>query len=132
MFFDISPLEMVALVVIGIIIFGPERLPKLASDAARMLRRFREYSANAREDLRRELGPEYSDFQFEDLNPKNFIRRNLLADEDMTDFKAVADLRDLPELREFRLDDTYSPPGRVDSGPRLAVGERPPFDVDAT
>ena len=132
MFFDISPLEMIALVVIGVIIFGPERLPKLAADTARFLRRFREFSQGAREDIRRELGPEFSDFRFEDLNPKSFVRRNLLGDDDLGfDLKDFPELKDLPDLQDFRFDDRPTAKAR-DSGPRLEAGERPPFDVDAT
>lgn len=119
-FFDISPLEVVTLVVIGIIIFGPDRLPKLAADTARFLRKFREFSQGAREDLRRELGPEFSDLRFEDLNPRSFVRRNLLGDDDL----------DLG-LGDFRLDELSLSKGKS-SGPPITPGERPPFDTDAT
>ena len=39
------------LAVLGLLVFGPERLPKAAADAARMLKQVRGMAANARQDL---------------------------------------------------------------------------------
>ncbi|PJE96199.1 Sec-independent protein translocase TatB [Streptomyces carminius] len=83
MFFDIGPLELVALIILAVLVFGPEKLPKLIQDVAGFVRKVREFSDNAREDIRRELGPEFKDFEFEDLNPKNFARKHLLDNEDL-------------------------------------------------
>ena len=41
------------------------------------IRKIREFSDSAKEDIRSELGPEFKDFEFEDLNPKTFIRKQL-------------------------------------------------------
>ncbi|MEE1939201.1 sec-independent translocase [Streptomyces sp. TRM 70361] len=83
MFFDIGPLELVALIILAVLVFGPEKLPKLIQDVAGFIRKVREFSDNAREDIRRELGPEFKDFEFEDLNPRNFARKHLLDNEDL-------------------------------------------------
>jgi Tat protein translocase TatB subunit len=80
-FFDIGPLELVAIVVLAVLVFGPDKLPKLIHDAMAFIRKVREFSDSAKEDIRRELGPEFKDFEFEDLNPKTFIRKNLINSE---------------------------------------------------
>ena len=88
MFFDIGPLELVALVVLAVLIFGPEKLPKVIQDVSGFIRKVRQFSDNAKEDIRSELGPEFKDFEFEDLNPKNFARKHLL-DEDEFGMKEI-------------------------------------------
>ena len=81
MFNDIGALEIVALVVLAVLIFGPDKLPKVIQDVSRTIRKIREFSDSAKADIRQELGPEFKDFEFEDLNPKKFIRKQLDNDE---------------------------------------------------
>ncbi|MGW8703519.1 sec-independent translocase, partial [Streptomyces eurythermus] len=81
MFNDIGPLELVTLIVLAVLVFGPEKLPKFIQDVTRTLRKIREFSDNAKQDIRSELGPEFKDFEFEDLNPKAFLRKQLDNDE---------------------------------------------------
>ena len=81
MFNDIGPLELVTLIVLAVLVFGPDKLPKLIQDVTRTIRKIREFSESAKEDIRQELGPEFKDFEFEDLNPKTFLRKQLDNDE---------------------------------------------------
>ncbi|MFE9336348.1 sec-independent translocase [Streptomyces sp. NPDC007063] len=83
MFFDIGPLELVALIVLAVLVFGPEKLPKVIQDVSAFIRKVRQFSDSAKEDIRSELGPEFKDFEFEDLNPKNFARKHLLDNDDL-------------------------------------------------
>lgn len=96
MFFDIGPLELVALVVLAVLVFGPDKLPKVIQDTMAFIRKVRAFSDSAKEDIRRELGPEFKDFEFEDLNPKTFIRKNLMSGEGEDEYG----LNDLKELRD--------------------------------
>ena len=48
---DIGLGEIIVIVVIALLVFGPDRLPKVAADAARMLRQVRQMAASARKDL---------------------------------------------------------------------------------
>ena len=77
MFFDIGAGEMVGLAILGLILVGPDRLPKLASDAARIVRKIQKFSQAATHELRENLGPGFEDLQPSDLNPKNFIKKHL-------------------------------------------------------
>ncbi len=149
MFFDIGPLKLVALLLLAVIIFGPDKLPKLIRDAAAMLRKVREFSDSAKEDIRKELGPQFKDFEFEDLNPRTFVRKNLLE----SDSLGLKDLRNGFDLREEMAAVTEAVqetdrtvrgaagpdadrPGpdlrKRDGGEQLRPGESPPFDDDAT
>ena len=93
MFFDIGTLELVVLLILAVLIFGPEKLPKVIQDTAAFLRKIRQFSDSAKNDIRAELGPEFKDFEFEDLNPKNFARKHLLNNDDLKEIRKEFDLR---------------------------------------
>lgn len=77
-FENLNAWEIGALLLLALLIFG-ERLPKVISDGMRMLRNLRAMATNATGDLSRELG---TDIKLEDLNPKTFVRKHLLSEED--------------------------------------------------
>jgi len=77
MFFDIGGGEFIGLAILGLILVGPERLPKLASEAASLVRRIQRISQAATQELRENLGPGFENLQPSDLNPKTFIRKQL-------------------------------------------------------
>ena len=110
--------EILALVVIALFIFGPDKLPRVARDAGRMLRQLREMANGARTQLKSELGPEFADLDFDSLNPRTFVRKHLFEDDDP-----------LEELKN--LANPLADPVRPASAP-LREGERPPFDPDTT
>lgn len=147
MFNDIGPLELVTLVVLAVLVFGPDKLPKMIQDVTRTIRRIREFSESAKQDIRNELGPEFKDFEFEDLNPKTFIRKqldndDLGIDEIRNGFdlkKEMAEVTDAVHGRESESPTASSSPtsaaGSVDmtKKPEKADSyEHPPFDADAT
>ncbi|MFE0811390.1 sec-independent translocase [Streptomyces sp. NPDC058794] len=147
MFNDIGALELVTLVVLAVLVFGPDKLPKVIQDVSRTIRKIREFSDSAKQDIRQELGPEFKDFEFEDLNPKTFIRKQLDNDElglkeirngfDLK--KEMAEVADSVHGRESEpssgSSSSGSTGGRVDMSKKPeapARDDRPPFDADAT
>jgi sec-independent protein translocase protein TatB len=78
--FDVGAPELLVLVVIAVILFGPEKLPEFARKAARVIKYVRTMAGSAQEQLSKELGPEFSDLDVRDLNPKTFIQKHLLDD----------------------------------------------------
>ena len=85
---NMSGWELIALALLALFIFGPERLPRVIGDAMRTLRGLRNMARNATKDLSRELGTEVS---LEDLNPKTFIRKHVLSDEEQRALRAPLD-----------------------------------------
>jgi sec-independent protein translocase protein TatB len=77
-FENLNAWEFGALLLVALLIFG-DKLPKVIGDGMRMLRNLRNMASNATGDLSRELG---TDISLEDLNPKNFVRKHLLSEED--------------------------------------------------
>jgi sec-independent protein translocase protein TatB len=80
--FDLSVWKLLVLGIIGLVVFGPDRLPQLARDAGRTVRQLRKMAQAARTELRSELGDTVGDFDFSDLNPRAFVRKHLLDDLD--------------------------------------------------
>ncbi|RSS49256.1 Sec-independent protein translocase subunit TatB [Streptomyces sp. WAC07061] len=149
MFNDIGALELVTIVVLAILVFGPDKLPKVIQDVSGFIRKIRAFSDNAKQDIRSELGPEFKDFEFEDLNPKTFIRKQLTENEDLRELRGSFDLRkELNEVtdavngRESDLPRAGAAPSATPAagtGPDLlkkpaapAQEPRTPFDADAT
>ncbi|MFE1439319.1 sec-independent translocase [Streptomyces sp. NPDC058739] len=148
MFNDIGPLELLTLIVLAVLVFGPDKLPKVIQDITRTIRKIREFSESAKRDIRDELGPEFKDFEFEDLNPKTFIRKQLDNDDlglkeirNGFDFKKeMADVSDAVHSRDS--DSSAGSPGGASGSsggsvdmskrPDTDRDDRPPFDADAT
>ena len=102
--FGISGGEFVLLLLLGLLIFGPDQLPKAAQQVGRVLRQLRTMANSASNDIKAGLGPEYKDFDVQDLNPKRFIQKHFWEEEEETTKKPVSRLN----------------------------GKRPPFDDEAT
>lgn len=77
--FNIGPLELIVLAFVGIVVLGPDRLPGVAKDAARLIRSLREIATGARTTLRDELGPEFANLDLRSLHPRTLITRTLLG-----------------------------------------------------
>jgi sec-independent protein translocase protein TatB len=111
--FGIGVPEFMVILVVALLAFGPDRLPDFARQAGRMVRQVRKFANSARDDIRAELGPEYADFQLQDLDPRKAIRKHILEAWDEDD------------------DDRVPTPLDAADQP-LPYGEIPPYDVDAT
>lgn len=93
MFFDLSPFEIAFLVVLGVILLGPEKLPKAIGEVVRFIRKVREYSDSATREIRDELGPEFKDFELRDLNPRAFAHKKLAEHGEELGLTEIQELR---------------------------------------
>ena len=139
---DINAPEFVLLVVIAVILFGPERLPDLARKAARLLRYLRTVAGSAQQQLSKELGPEFDNVDFRDLNPKAFVQKHLLDDVEpiIADVKSsVADVGRTVKSSSADIKETInSTKDHSPGGPQDVIDGAPkartltPFDLEAT
>lgn len=88
---DFNAAEIVMLLLLAIVIFGPEKLPDLARKTARVFRYVQTIANDARGQLRQELGPEFADLKLSDLNPRTMLSKNLLGAELEGELRGVAD-----------------------------------------
>lgn len=110
--FDVGLAELTVIALVAIFVFGPDRLPDLAKQAGAMLRKARTFANSARDELRDELGPEFSDLELRDLDPRTIVRKHIMeAMEEAEDEQAATRTKGKRPLDE---------------------GEVPPYDSDAT
>ena len=134
MFDSIGWGEIVVLALAALFIFGPERLPTLARDAAAGLKKVRAALTGVRAQVDESLGEDLAGLRDMDLrkyHPKTFIRSQLFEDD--------SDTHAAPPVRRG----SAGAPGQAAAGAtatglvKPAVVDRdrsvpPPFDVDAT
>jgi sec-independent protein translocase protein TatB len=126
--------EILVLVVAGLFILGPERLPSAAAWLGKTSRQVREYATGARDQLRRELGPEFDELRkpledlrgLRDFNPRTAVRRTLFESDDAPQ-----------KPNGYPAPNGSSPPAPAPPAPlptaqQPVPGERPPIDPDAT
>jgi sec-independent protein translocase protein TatB len=121
--------EILVLIVAGLFILGPERLPSAAAWVGRTVRQVKEYASGAREQLRGEFGPEFDELRkpleelrsLRDLNPRTAVQRSLF--DDSPPVEKPNGHAPGPSL-------TKPTPPRAPEA--LARNERPPIDPDAT
>ena len=114
--FDFSWGELLVLVVAGLFILGPERLPSAAAWIGRTVRQVRGYASGARDQLRSEIGPEFDQLRkpleelqsLRDLNPKRMVTRHLM--DVQQDIKAIENDLRLPPTSMPSSRPAVSPP----------------------
>jgi len=138
--FNIGPMELGVLILVGLIVIGPERLPGFARDAARMIRTLRDLANNANKQLRDEIGPELDDLNLSEnldvlndlrsLNPRRAITQALLGEPDAPPAATPEPAASPPAVSPAAAQPAAAPkpPGQQP----LARGEKTPYDTDAT
>ncbi|MGS0684178.1 Sec-independent protein translocase protein TatB [Nakamurella sp. GG22] len=87
--FGLSWGQIAIIVLVGVFVLGPERIPTAVSWVMTTLRKVRTMAAGAQAELRREIGPELDE-----------LRRQVA---DLQSLKEIQDLRDLRDLHPKRL-----------------------------
>ncbi|GHG27799.1 MULTISPECIES: Sec-independent protein translocase protein TatB [Amycolatopsis] len=129
--------EILVLIIAGLFILGPERLPEAASWLAKSVKKVRDFATGAREQLREEMGPEFDQLRkpLEDLrglrnfDPKRVVTQHLFdGDADPLGLKGITNGSSTPSngTNGYLAGQTQSAPEP------LKPGERPPIDPDAT
>jgi len=126
MFDSIGWGEILILLLAGLFILGPERLPGAAAWLGKSIRKVRDFATGARDQLRNEMGPEFEELrkplenlrELRNFDPRRMVTQHLFNDEPANGTKPNGH--------------TPSPPAAAPSQPPLNPGEKPPFDPDAT
>lgn len=80
MIFGLTWEKLLLLGLLAAILIGPERLPRLAEQAARFIHGAGEYLKNARTRLSQEMGPEMEDVDWRKLDPRQYDPRRIIRD----------------------------------------------------
>ena len=137
---DISWGEVLVLIVAGLFILGPERLPGAARWLGKTVRQVREYATGARDQLQSELGPEFEEFRkpLQDLSklrnfdPKRVVTQHLLDATGGYDPREDLRINGTNGAKPNGYTGVTNQPAAQPQQRPLSPGERPPFDPDAT
>ena len=138
---DINAPEFLLLLVLAVVLFGPEKLPELARKAARVVRYVRTMASSAQDQLSRELGPGFEDVNLRDLNPRAFVQKHLLDDVEpiLADVKSeISDVRSSVTSSTRDISDAINgvkgvtPGGPEDAEPAGYSRITTPYDAEAT
>ena len=129
MFANVGWGEMLVLVIAGLVILGPERLPGAIRWTSGALRQARDYISGATSQLREDLGPEFEDLReplsqlnkLRGMSPRAAITKHLLDGDD----SFLTGKFDEPEARSEK---PVSSPAPQPVAPPAST----PFDTDAT
>lgn len=115
---DINGGEFLIIVILALVLIGPERLPQYAAQLARVVRRLKAFATDARERLGEELGPELGNVEWSRLDPRQYDPRRIVRDALVDDgaAKQASPVAPVPRPR----------------APRPAVAGHAPFDPEAT
>jgi sec-independent protein translocase protein TatB len=119
---DLNITKLLVLGVLALLIFGPERLPTIAAQAGRALRELRRMAEGAKSELQENLGPEFSNFDIADLNPRHFVRKHLVDELTGDGFL----------LGAAATNGDGTPADLPRQMAALSPGECPPYDAEAT
>jgi sec-independent protein translocase protein TatB len=78
--FDINGWEILLLGVLAILVLGPERLPEYAGKLGRFVRQARAMADRAKQQLKDEMGPEFSDVDWRTYDPRQYDPRKIVRD----------------------------------------------------
>lgn len=118
MFSSLGWPEIVVIALVALFIFGPERLPDMAKEAAGGLKKAREVITGVRAQVDESLGDDLAhlrDLDLRQYHPRTFIRNQLLGDDD--DLTPTRSGATSTRVEAARARDRVTPP---------------PFDSDAT
>ena len=138
MFANVGWGEMLVLVIAGLVILGPERLPGAIRWTAGAVRQARDYVTGATSQLREDLGPEFDDLReplselqkLRGMTPRAALTKHLLDGDD-----SIFTGKTSPEKPQSPSGPTAVSP---DQGPIAPAAKQPepssstPFDADAT
>ncbi|BBZ12815.1 Sec-independent protein translocase protein TatB [Mycobacterium branderi] len=128
MFANVGWGEMLVLVVVGLVVLGPERLPGAIRWSANALRQARDYLSGVTEQLRQDIGPEFDDLReplselqkLRGMTPRAALTKHLFDGDDSL-FTGKFD----------RVEEGVPPPTAYPPSPEPLDGPAP-FDADAT
>ncbi|MBE4719388.1 Sec-independent protein translocase TatB [Pseudarthrobacter sp. AB1] len=135
--FGINGPEFFLLLIIGILVIGPQRLPEYTQKLANLVKEVRRMASGAREQIKEEVGIDIDDVDWKKYDPRQYDPRRIikeaLLDDDAKPVSAGAPaaVAAVAGAGAVATDGTASsrPERMVQS---LPLGEPAPFDTEAT
>ena len=87
--FGINGSEFLIIVLVAVIVVGPQRLPEYTRKLTQMVRQLRVFLDNARSQIAEEVGPEMADLDLSSLDPRQYDPRKIVRDALGEDIDAI-------------------------------------------
>ncbi|YCK83387.1 Sec-independent protein translocase TatB [Arthrobacter sp. D3-18] len=121
--------EFILLLIIGVLVIGPSRLPEYTQKLANLVKEVRRMASGAREQIKEEVGIDIDEVDWKKYDPRQYDPRRIIKDALLEDdTKPVS--AGAPAAAATAVDTKPKAPVRVIE--RLAEGEAAPFDSEAT
>jgi sec-independent protein translocase protein TatB len=127
--FDINGGELLIIVVLAVLLIGPERLPGYAAQLASLVKRGKRLLQDTKARVDTELGPEFKDVDWSKLDPRQYDPRRIVREALMDDDEEPAPARSTAAAAAAGGAATPAATSTSDE-PRVAVPA--PFDDEAT
>ncbi len=123
--------KLIIILVIAVFLIGPDRLPSYAAQLARLARSARDFASGAKDRMREEMGPEFDEVDWKQLDPRQYDPRRIIREALLEDEAPVkptsATPKPAPTSRAAYRESAYEQRQRKLGKPRPA-----PFDSEAT
>ncbi len=128
--------ELIVVLVIAMVVIGPQRMPEYAAKLARGIRQLRLMADGARAQLKEQMGPEFEDVNWRQYDPRQYDPRKIVRDALREPLEQAWNpvAQELTSVRESAKGIGASGAGSPDrDGGAAGDGPQPtPFDTDAT
>lgn len=131
-FFNLTSTEIMLLVLLGVIVLGPRRLPHYAARLAELVRRVRDLAEGAREQIKQEMGPAFDDVDWRALDPRQYDPRRIVRDALTDPVPSARDGQPGGATAAPRQERRTGGPAAPGTGQHFDPGLPVPFDPEAT
>jgi sec-independent protein translocase protein TatB len=133
--FGINGPEFILLLIIGVLVIGPQRLPEYTQKLANLVKELRRMASGAREQIKEEVGIDIDDVDWKKYDPRQYDPRRIIKEALLDD-----DTKPVSSGAPAAVAAVSGAAAVADSAPkrpervveRLAPGETAPFDTEAT
>ncbi|MFP3578196.1 Sec-independent protein translocase TatB [Arthrobacter sp. fls2-241-R2A-200] len=128
--FGINGPEFIVLLIIGVLVIGPSRLPEYTQKLANLVKEVRRMASGAREQIKEEVGIDIDDVDWKKYDPRQYDPRRIIKDALLEDDPKPVSAGAPAAAPAVAEPSRPKAPERIIQ--RLADGEAAPFDTEAT
>jgi sec-independent protein translocase protein TatB len=129
--FGINGPEFFLLLIIGIMVIGPKRLPEYTQKLANLVKEVRRMASGAREQIKEEVGIDIDEVDWKKYDPRQYDPRRIIK-EALLDDDSKPVSPGAPAVAAVAASGTAGSARPERAVQRLPQGEAAPFDTEAT
>jgi sec-independent protein translocase protein TatB len=78
--FGVNGGEFMLLLVVAVIVIGPQRMPEYAAKLAKLIKQLRALADTAKVQLREQMGPDFDDVDWKQYDPRQYDPRRIVRE----------------------------------------------------